>query len=87
MPENKCAKCSSVNLIPNVRINSVNPLDTTDDATGQLQAIVEEDPEAWILKRRKRGSLYARICGDCGFTEFFTNNYRELFAAYRKNNA
>ncbi len=46
---------------------------------------VYEDPGALLFKGTHRGTLSARICGRCGYTELYVSNPQELLAAYRRN--
>lgn len=73
----RCAKCGSVRVIPGVRI-----LDRYGDhgrGGSPLDVEVEGNPEALLFKDTVSGALWARICGDCGYTEMWTENHRELY--------
>ena len=49
-----------------------------------VQAIVEENPDAWLFKGEVRTSLKAWVCGACGYTELYAKNPAALLAAHRK---
>jgi predicted nucleic-acid-binding Zn-ribbon protein len=70
MDKTACAKCGCTTVIPDVRIidhgDGNDPLD--------LCATVYANPEAWVFKGPVSHKLRARVCGDCGFTEFYVDN-------------
>lgn len=53
-----------------------------------LTLVIYENPDALIFKGSHEGTLYARVCGECGYTELFLDNPRELYEIYqnRKDN-
>jgi ribosomal protein S27AE len=79
-----CTKCGSSEMMPKVRIMDRGHYGSD---SGDLTAVTYDDPDALILKGAHRGPLFARICGTCGFTELYLDNYRELYEAYRRANA
>lgn len=77
-----CRQCGSTRVIPKVPL-----LDHYGDMGGfskEAQVKVAGAPEAWFFKEEAFGTVYARICGDCGYTELHTSNSRELYEAYQK---
>ena len=85
MSDLKCAKCSSVRVIPNVFVVDESPRTSEGiPADNPLRVRIEGNPQAWILKDRLYGELTARICGDCGYTELYAQNPAELYAQYAK---
>lgn len=76
-----CIKCQSKNIIPGVRV--VDEIDTEGVGSGELSVLVDENPSAWFFQGEHRGVLSARICGECGYTELYVSNPKELLAAYR----
>jgi ribosomal protein S27AE len=80
MQHGQCPKCGSSDVIPEVYL-----LDRGHgDRQYNLQAIVEENPDAWLFKGTVRSSLKAWVCGACGYTELYANNPAALLAAHRK---
>lgn len=75
-----CLKCDSTDVISRVRI-----MDRGESAVGDLQVVVPEKPDALFFQGRQYGTLYAWICGFCGFTELYVSGPAELLAAYRKS--
>jgi hypothetical protein len=73
-----CAKCGSTKIVPLASVQ-----DQGQYSDGSLKAYVYSNPEAWVFKGAVYGRLQARVCGECGFTELFTTNARELYEAYR----
>lgn len=62
----------------------VRVLDRGDSniGVGDLGVLVYEDPKALLFKGAQKGTLYAQICGECGFAEFYLENPQELYAVY-----
>jgi len=50
----------------------------------QATVQVAGKPEALVFTDAASGSLYIRICGNCGYTELFTSNPEELYEKYLK---
>ena len=74
----KCSKCGSEKIIPSAPL-----LDTGQNASGQLQALVGfNKPQAWIMKGPIVATMKANICGECGFMEFYANDPAALYKAY-----
>ena len=80
MPEGRCAKCGSSDVIPNVTVVGEH------GDGGDLRAVVAENPGAiWPFRKGEmKTSLKAWICGDCGFTELYAQDHAAFLAAYRK---
>ncbi len=72
----KCPRCESQRLIKNVRIYSRGP----DSSKSDLHVEVYGNPDALVFKKAHQETLLARICGDCGFTELYVSNARELWS-------
>ncbi|MBS1830171.1 MAG: hypothetical protein JST93_33025 [Acidobacteria bacterium] len=77
--DSQCFKCKSEKIIPQVRVMDRGHY--SGDA-GDLSVVSYEDPDALVFKGAKRSSLYARICGECGYAELYVENPRELYARY-----
>jgi predicted nucleic-acid-binding Zn-ribbon protein len=80
MRDNNCPKCGSGEVIPDVRIidhgHSNRPLD--------LSATVYTSPDAWIFKGPVSHLFKARVCGRCGYTEFYVDDPQGLAEAARR---
>ena len=75
---NRCLKCNSEKIVPNVRI-----LDRSHHYTERdLTAVFYEDPDALIFSGPHEGSLYAQVCGECGYTEMYLEDPQDFYAAY-----
>jgi hypothetical protein len=74
-----CPKCNSTKIIPGCRIMDRGHY--SGDA-GDLTVVFYDNPNALIFKGTHQGTLYAQICGDCGFTEMFLEDAQEVYAAY-----
>jgi ribosomal protein S27AE len=76
---NACAKCGSERIVPSARI-----LDRLhhSGAAGNLTLVVYESPDALIFKGAHDSDLFARVCGDCGYTELFVENPADLYEVY-----
>jgi predicted nucleic-acid-binding Zn-ribbon protein len=71
----ECPNCGCRKIIMNAKI-----LDRGEnDLHRELCVVVEGDPQAFIFKDRSYGVMTACICADCGFTEIYTGNARELY--------
>ncbi|HVQ35928.1 MAG TPA: hypothetical protein VMS31_00245 [Pyrinomonadaceae bacterium] len=79
MPQTEtCSKCQSAKIIPQARI-----IDRADySVNADLTVHVYENPEALIFKGTSKGTLRARICGECGYVETYVENPEELYSAY-----
>ena len=86
MNDNRCSKCGSPELMENVEVRDQEHL----GATPLKVWVAEPEPPKrgffWI-QRTASGSLRARICAACGFTELFTDNLPQLYEIYRKRQA
>jgi hypothetical protein len=81
MPE-KCSRCGSDKMMDDVHLNTRSP---NLYPPHQLVAFVHKEPDAWILKGTVFGTLRARICGGCGHTEIYTENFQQLYEAYQQS--
>lgn len=73
-----CPKCESDKIISDARV-----LDHADySADVGLHVAVDEKPNAWILKNTEMSKVYAHICGECGFLEFYASEPNALYQAF-----
>jgi hypothetical protein len=78
----QCAKCGSERVVPKATI-----WDQGRGSWGGLQVYVYGNPDAFIFKDTTYATLYARVCGDCGFAELYAHGAAELYDAYRQGRA
>lgn len=83
MYDGVCPKCQSTDVIPQVRV--MDQTDYNEVGALELGVVVDENPGAFIFKGKRRGTLYAWICGVCGFTELYVSNPGGLLEAYKKS--
>ena len=76
----RCGKCGSKQLMPDVQV-----IGDDRDGDNDIQVALYEDPDAFIFKGKRPGTLRAQVCGQCGFTELFVKNPRELWSVYRQS--
>lgn len=74
-----CAKCGSDRMVPRVRVMDRGHYSSD---SGELSLVIYERPEARVFKKPHKGSLWARVCGSCGFTELYVDDPRDLYALY-----
>ena len=79
MPEGRCAKCGSSDVIVAVDVKGGH------GDGGNLWVALEKKPEAWLFKGEVRSSLKAWVCGACGFTELYAQDPAAFLAASRKD--
>jgi len=72
-----CAKCGSTEVIPDARV--------LYDSDRDVKIRVDADPEALIFTERVRSNLHARVCSQCGYTEFYVREAANLYDAYLKS--
>lgn len=78
-PELFCPRCGSHRIIPLTSLEVMVP----GEHRGVLEARVDTDPDAWIMKGRTRSKLTARVCGNCGHTEIYASDPEQLWQAYQ----
>ncbi len=70
-------KCQGSIIIQGVRVLDRGHGNTARD----LSVAVYTKPDAWMFKGEVAGSLWACVCGACGFTELYATNLDELVKA------
>lgn len=74
-----CEKCGSNKIIPRAKV-----IDRGEyNAAGDLTISVDEKPDAFMFKQRVYASVTARVCGNCGFIEFYADEPEALYSAYQ----
>ena len=76
--ELRCSKCGSTKMVPRARV-----LDRSDHGVvgGNVRVGVERRPHK-LFTRQKKADVYARVCGECGFTELFVDDPVTIYDAY-----
>lgn len=62
----KCPKCGSQNIVDNASALTHSP-----HLGNHMELVIYEKPDALFLKEKKRYTVGAWICTECGFTEFY----------------
>ena len=75
-PTPKCAACGSTQLIPTAEL-------TTSE--GRLHVRVPADPEAILFKGWESQEVTVRLCGECGYAQFFVKNPGILHRVYQQS--
>lgn len=75
---NRCSKCGSTKIVPQVSV-----IDQGQASGGKLLAYVNSKPKALLLKGAVYTELVARICGDCGYSELYATNAKQIYQTYR----
>lgn len=78
-----CARCTSNEVIPRVRVAERGD----DNMRYDLQVEIQRRPNAVIFKRPQRCDLTARVCCSCGYTELYVDAPGALYAAYMQADA
>jgi predicted nucleic-acid-binding Zn-ribbon protein len=79
-----CLRCNSEKVIPKVVVE-MKPSAFGQNGFIDFQLAVDGDPDAFIFRERERSDVSARVCGDCGFTEFYATKAQNLYHAYQKS--
>ena len=75
-----CPKCGSTEVIPDLRLRG---------GQGYPPFVVLSEPEPpdksfiWV-PRMEQSQFRAYICGDCGYTEFYAENFHAIHASHNK---
>jgi hypothetical protein len=77
-----CIRCKSEKVVPRVRVKAGGP---NGPELVDITAVIYENPDAMVFTYPHRGSLYARICGECGHAEMFVENPQEFYEVYKNN--
>jgi len=75
-----CPKCGSAEVVPDVPVVSrVTPLSAL-----QLSALAYRNPTALLFKKPVAHPLSGRVCGACGFIEFYVSDPQGLATVIRR---
>lgn len=75
MENEKCAKCGSNHLMPNLKI--------PDSGGGVLRVIAGMN---WAGFVTGSSTITATVCGECGYTELYTKDPQALWEEWSKKN-
>ena len=77
----KCSKCGSDKIMSDVKIVDHGYMDSKHDLTIEFYT----NPSARVFKGPQKGTLFANICGQCGYVELSVSNPEEMWNLYIKN--
>jgi hypothetical protein len=80
MSEN-CQKCGSDKIVPRVKVIDRG----SSGAETDLMVSIDAQPDAFIFKQRTHSNVFAKVCGNCGFMEFYATNPESLYESYLKS--
>jgi predicted nucleic-acid-binding Zn-ribbon protein len=72
-----CPWCGSAKIIKRARV-----LDAGQHGVGKVNVAVERNPDSLFFSGSTYGTLRARICGRCGYAQFFSSNAQGLYQAF-----
>ena len=72
-----CPKCNSHDIIKNKPIPAMARYNTMN----YLSLFITGKRTSWISRRIAVGKIRAWVCGECGYTELYTTNYKDLLMA------
>ena len=72
-----CDRCGSTRIIPRARV-----IDRSDGNGANVRVSVKRKRDALFFTAEERVETFARICGECGFTELFAEDPAALYEAY-----
>jgi predicted nucleic-acid-binding Zn-ribbon protein len=79
-----CPECGSTDIVPDLLVFSGNAaLGQNPPYVNVVEPTPEKVPFIWNAKSVATG-FRAAICGDCGYTQFYTKHHAELLAAHKK---
>ena len=77
---NQCPKCGSNEIISNLNIRG-------GESHPPYVSVIEPEPEkrpfVWLPKS-EQSHFHADVCGACGYTEFYADNYKGLNEGRKK---
>jgi predicted nucleic-acid-binding Zn-ribbon protein len=75
-----CTKCGSTEILPDVPV--VSNVDNLSAVP--IAALTYAKPDALIFKGPITHRFLARVCGDCGFSEFYVKDPKGLMATAKQ---
>lgn len=77
MQKGTCPKCGSHRMIKNKPITDKGHY----NMPAALSLAVPGKRTSWLSRDVATGEIRAWICGECGYTELYTTNFKELLEA------
>jgi predicted nucleic-acid-binding Zn-ribbon protein len=77
MKDSSCPKCGCTVMVEGVRVLDHGYRGSERD----LSVAAYRHPAAWVFKGQVTCSLWARVCGNCGYTELYAENPTALVRA------
>ncbi len=74
-----CPKCDSSRVVHDVRVVDRNG----DYSDGDLSVRIDRHPKALLFKKPLDFKLKARVCCNCGYTEFYATDLDTLWQTAR----
>ena len=78
MPDLSCPKCGSTKIVPRARVIDRAYMGAD---YGNVQVGAARRPHN-VFTLQEKADVYARVCGECGFTELFVTDAASIYAAY-----
>ena len=76
-----CHECGLEKIVPNVLA-----LDrASKNSYLGMEVGVNADPDAFIFTERKYSGVSAKVCADCGFIAFYSDEPKLLWQAYKNS--
>ena len=73
-----CSKCGSVKVVPRARLIDRGHFGAD---SGNIQVGAARRPQK-LFKLQEKVDVFARVCGECGFTELFVDDAPSVYEAY-----
>ncbi len=82
MKSNLCPKCGSHEIIPEVEVR-----DYVANRHRPLSVAVKlpDSGQGFVIKSAEPSPLTAWVCGQCGYTELYATQFKELLAAHKQS--
>ena len=84
MKDGKCPKCGSAKIMANLNIRDKGHLNRP-----YVARVVVDEPRpanagiSWVGDGAS-GEVRAWVCSQCGYTEFYTENFENLYNVYQR---
>lgn len=76
-----CSKCQSNKLVPEALV-----LDAGENNVNYgFRVAIDENPQAWVFKERFASGVKAKVCGECGFIEFYATHPLDFYQAFLRS--
>jgi len=78
MKDGVCPKCGSKEIIDNTEVRDY---DASSYRPLSVHVQLVKPASSFIKKTHESSELRAWVCGECGYTELYATNYKELLQA------